>query len=97
MQNNGTAQENRAHHVAALAAGVLSVAAVFTIRGGIGEYLALVAIGVTAAVLGHRAVLRRGALRGLAIVGLVFSYVELLAALGLLLLRVTGWSQSGSA
>jgi hypothetical protein len=96
MQSSGTSQENRAHHVAALAAGVLSLAAVFTIQGGVGEYLALVAIGATAVILGHRAILRRGALQRLAIIGLVFSYLELLAAVGLLLLRVTGWSQSGS-
>lgn len=84
-----TRGDNRAYHLAALAAGVIAIVVTFAAHGGIPGYLIYIAVGVIAAIIGHAAIRRRGPFLWAAIVGLILSYLELIFALGLLTVRLT--------
>lgn len=84
-----TPSSNRAHHVTALAAGVLAFVVLFSIPGGVVSYLVAICAGIIAVLIGHRSVRRPGPLHWAAVLGVVFAYLELLVSAGLLLVRLT--------
>ncbi|WP_449281232.1 hypothetical protein [Leucobacter sp.] len=81
--------DHRGLHLAALAAGVLAHVVLFALPGGPVDYLICIGVGIIAVAIGHRAARRRGSLLWAGIVGLVFAYLELVVAVGLLVVRVT--------
>lgn len=81
--------QNQARHLIALGAGVAVLLAFFVNPGGVVGYLVMIALGIVAAFIGHSAARRQGPLLWAAIIGLVLSYIELITALGLLVVRLS--------
>lgn len=82
-------QSNRVWHVGGLVCGVLAIASLFVLPGGIVGYLIAIAIAAAAALIGHASVRRHGAFRVAAIVGLGLAYLGLIVSVGLLVVRLT--------
>lgn len=81
--------QNRARHLTALGAAVVVLLAFLVIQGGIVGYLVLIALGIVAVYIGHGAARRQGPLLWTAIIGLVMGYIELITAIGLLVVRLS--------
>lgn len=81
--------QNRARHLAALAAGIVVFLAFFVIQFGVVGYVVLIALGIVAVAIGHSAARRQGPLLWAAIIGLIMGYFELIVAIGLLVVRLS--------
>lgn len=80
--------DHRVRHLIALALGVLCVVYLFVQAGDLTTYVILLGLSCGAAAVGHQAVVRAGPLVWTAIVGLILSYLGLLMAVGLLVVRL---------
>lgn len=80
---------DRKLHFAALLAGVLAIGVLVTTANGPVTYLLCAGVGIVAVVIGHNALKRPGPLLWIAVVGLVLAYLQVLVAIGLLLVRLS--------
>lgn len=81
-------QTNRTRHLFALGGGVLSTVVVTQFPGGVLGYLGMIGISLTAVLICHGAIRKPGRFHWSAIVGLGLSFLCLIVAVGLLIVRV---------
>ncbi|WP_090146368.1 MULTISPECIES: hypothetical protein [unclassified Leucobacter] len=85
----GSQQDHRVRHLIALALGLLCILYLFVQAGDVTTYVILLGLSCGGVAVGHQAILRSGPLVWTAIIGLVLSYLGLLMAIGLLVVRLT--------
>lgn len=83
-----TKQRGTAIHFVGLAATVVAYVVLFTVANGPVTYLVAAGVGLIAVAVGHRAIKRAGSTLWIAIVALIFAYLEVLFAASLFAVRI---------